>query len=162
MMMIAAMKIDQRVPADRQLPGDLDALGGDAAGLEALRVGGEPISSAFWMITDRPNVTRIGRVSSVPEREVEQPALEDVADDDHQHDAQEARPEHAQAEPLDEEQRDEGGQDAEVAVRQVDDAHHPEDQREPDGEQRVESAEQDPLDGHIHPIHAVTSRSRLV
>ena len=36
--------------------------------------------SPFWMMIDRPNVTTIGRVSSVPEGEVEEPALQQVAD----------------------------------------------------------------------------------
>ncbi len=45
-----------------------------------------------------------------------------------------------------ERQRDERGEDRQVAVGEVDEAHHAERQREPGGEQRVEAAEQDALD----------------
>ena len=41
----------------------------------------------------------------------------------------------------------------EVAVRQVDDLHDPEHQRQPAGEQRVEAADQDSLDDGVDPGH---------
>ena len=84
--------------------------------------------SPFWMMIDRPKVTTIGRVSSAAERVVQQPALQDVADEEHDDDRDHARPEQGQAERLDDEERDERGEDAEVAVRQVDHAHDAEHQ----------------------------------
>src|SRR6478735_2180719 len=45
-----------------------------------------------------------------------------------------------------------------VAVGQVDDLHHAEHQRQPAGEQRVETADQDPLDDRVNPAHAGASR----
>ena len=48
------------------------------------------------------------------------------------------------------------GDDRQVAVRQVDDPHRAEQQRQAAGEQRVEPAEQDPLDDAFDPVHAAT------
>ena len=56
-----------------------------------------------------------------------------------------------QAERLHDEERDERGEDAEVAVRQVDHAHDAEHQSQAGREQGVESAQKDPLDCYIDP-----------
>ena len=47
-----------------------------------------------------------------------------------------------------------GGQHREVAVGEVDDAHDPEEQGQPAGEERVEAAEEDALDDRVDPVHA--------
>ena len=78
-----------------------------------------------------------------PSRRLRTSALERVAERGHER----ARPAAAPASGLSAERlhRDDGeerGQDAEVAVGQVDDAHDAEDEREPGGEERVEAAEQ--------------------
>ena len=49
--------------------------------------------------------------------------------------------------------RDVARDHGEVAVREVDDLHHPEHQRQPAGEQRVQPAGQHPLDDGVHPGH---------
>jgi hypothetical protein len=94
-----------------------------------------------------------------PERVVQQPALQHVADEEHDDDRDDARPEQRQPERLDDEERDERGEDAEVAVREVDHAHDPEHQSQAGREQGVEPAQKDPLDCYVGPDHGVTSRS---
>ena len=58
-------------------------------------------------------------------------------------------------------QGDEGREDAEVAVREVDQTHDAEDEGEADGEESVEPSQKDPLQNDVDPVHALTSRSRL-
>ena len=63
-------------------------------------------------------------------------------------------------EAVQQEQGDERGEDAEIAVCEIDEAHHAEHEGEPGREQCEQPAQEDPLHGDIHPIHAITSRSR--
>src|SRR5947209_15940960 len=62
----------------------------------------------------------------------------------------------------DDAERDVGADHREVAVREVDDLHDPEHEREPAGEQRVQSAGQDALDDGVDPGHygSLTSSAR--
>ena len=60
---------------------------------------------------------------------------------------------------LDDDEGQERGQDAEVAVGQVDEAHDAEDERQAGREQRVQPAEQDALDDRVDPVHRLRSRS---
>ena len=57
-------------------------------------------------------------------------------------------------------QREVGGQHREVAVREVDDAHDAEEQRQAAGEERVEAADEDPLDNGVHPVHVCPARPK--
>ena len=57
------------------------------------------------------------------------------------------------AERLHDDHREERGEDAEIAVGEVDDAHDAEDERQPGGEERVEPAEQQALEDGVDPRH---------
>ena len=54
----------------------------------------------------------------------------------------------------DHDEREVGGQHREVAVGEVDNPHDAEEQRQPAGKERVEAAEEDPLDDCVDPVHA--------
>ena len=91
-------------------------------------------SSAFWMMMEHQRLQR-------------------VAERGHEGRHQEQREERVEPRRLHHHDREERGQDAEIAVSQVDDAHHPEDEREPGGEERVEAAEEEALEDGVHPPH---------
>ncbi len=56
-------------------------------------------------------------------------------------------------------QRDIGRQHDQIAMGDVDEPHHAEDQRQPGGEHGVEPAEQDALQDGVHPLHRRTPLS---
>ena len=97
------------------------------------------------MMTERPNVARSGAspLSSVKLRSTywsTKPSAAISGITMHE------RGERAPAEVVDHDRRQEGGEHDQVAVREVDQAHHAEDQRQARGEQRVEPPEEDALD----------------
>ncbi len=123
-------------------------------------------SRLFWMMMERPKVTSRGK-DIAAQGAVEECALQRVAEheqDRRRHQRAEERPD---AQRLGDGQHDEGREHDEVAVRQVDEAHDAEDQRQAGGEQRVEPAQHDALqqgvehDRHV-PKYAlwILSRSR--
>ena len=114
-------------------------------------------SSAFWMMTERPKVTEQRRQQIVAERAVEQPALQHVADRRHDRRHDDDGEQRIEPERVGGHQRDIGGEHDQVAVRDVDEAHHAEDQREPGGEHGVEPADQHALDDDVDPLHASQS-----
>ena len=87
------------------------------------------------------------------EREVEDPALRDETDHRHHRHDDRQRHDEIAAERRSPGEDEVGGEDGEVAVGEVDEAHHPERQREPGGEQGVETAQQDALDDGVDPVH---------
>src|SRR5260370_11091679 len=80
-------------------------------------------------------------------------ALEHVAEHGHDRHHDHERPEHRDVGDRDDAERDVAADYREVAVRQVDDLHDPEHEREAAGEQRVQAAGQDPLDDVVDPDH---------
>ena len=50
-------------------------------------------------------------------------------------------------------EREVGRQYGEVAVGQIDDPNHAEEQRQSAGEERIEATEHDPLDDRVDPVH---------
>ena len=110
-------------------------------------------SSTFWMMMESPNVTRIGGRMPRPSRRLRTQRLERVAERGHERHHQDQREERVEPERLHHDDGEERGQDAEVAVGQVDDAHDPEDERQAGGEERVEPAEQEALQDGVDPGH---------
>ena len=113
-------------------------------------------SSAFWITIDRPKVTTSEGSGSLPERAVEDAALQRVADaerdrqqqqpDGHQ---RELRRGHERAERRQRGDRAECAEHDEVALRGVGEPHHAEHQRLAEREQRVQAAEQQALDEDV-------------
>ena len=80
---------------------------------------------------------------------VEDEALQEVADGEHQRQGDEGGERQRQAGEGHQRQDQEGGHGDEVAMGEVDQAHDAEDQREAGSEQRIEAAEQDALDDGV-------------
>ena len=112
------------------------------------------------MMIERPKVTSSGGRMSRAERAVEQEALQRVAGGEHQRHRDQrgdgsgrpARPTSARI--------TKAAKHDEVAMREVDEAHDAEDQRQAGGEERVEAAEQHALDDDVveadHILSAMT------
>jgi hypothetical protein len=101
-----------------------------------------------------------GGQDAASQQAVQQEPLKRVADHGHHRHHHAEREQRIEAELLDAHDGEEGGQDAEVAVREVHQPHHAEDQREPGGEERVEAAEQDALHDAVEPRHRSASEVR--
>jgi hypothetical protein len=142
-------------PADGQAVADADAAVLDAAGVQALGVGREHLQQQVLDDDRQPegDQHRRQRVGAA-QREVQHPVLEQPADAEHQRHHHRQRPQRVDGHGVDDRQGDERGHDRQVAVGQVDQPHHPEHQRQPGGEQRVQAAEQQPLDDDVDPGHA--------
>ena len=87
------------------------------------------------------------------ERGLDHGPLQHVAQHRHQRHHDHEGPQHRDVGDRDDADRDVAADDRQVAVRQVDHLHDPEHQREPAGEQRVQAADQDPLDDVVDPDH---------
>ena len=92
---------------------------------------------------------------------VEDEALQHVAADGEARNDQEERDERVHVEGGGRRHRQEGRQDRQVAVRQVDEAHDAEGERQARGEQGEQPTEQDPLDHGVDPSHDVGPEVRL-
>ena len=106
-------------------------------------------SSPFWMMIDRPKVISSGGRMSAPIARLRMMACKQVADREHQRQRDQRGQRQRQAEKRDQRQDQEGRQHDQVAMREVDQPHDAEDQRQSGREQRVEPAEQDALDDHV-------------
>ena len=126
-------------------------IAGEPADRNPPRIGGEASSSPFWMMIERPKVTSSGGRMSAAERAVQKHGLERVADDEHERDGDDESDERVEAERVSQHQDQEGGEDDEVAMREVDQPHDAEDQRQAGRVERVEPAEQDALDDGVEP-----------
>lgn len=93
------------------------------------------------------------RQQVAPERAVQQQALRGVADRRHDRHDQHERGERVQPQAARHHQRDIGRQHHEVAMRDVDQPHHAEDQRQAGREQAIETADQHALHDGVDPIH---------
>ena len=100
----------------------------------------------FSMMIDRPNVT-ISVVSSPLDR------ADWMTERCHQRYHDDEGQEHGNVRDGDDADRKIARQHGKVAVREVHDLHHAEHQRQPAGEQRVQPADQDPLDDGVYPGH---------
>ena len=92
-----------------------------------------------------PKVARMACIGPGVHGEVEQPALDDVAEDGHDDHHQDQGVERVDVQRPNDDQGDVGGHDAEVAVGEVHQPHYAEDQSQPGGEERVQPAEKDAL-----------------
>ena len=136
-----------------------DARGLERAGLEPLRVGGEHLQQHV-LDDDREAEGHQQRRQDVPaQRQVEDAALQRVADPRHHRHDDDQADERMHAGAVEHGETEEGGEHDQVAVRDVDQPHHAEDQREPGREQRVEPAQQHALDDGVEPLHRGSGRS---
>ena len=96
-----------------------------------------------------------GNQTTLPlaERVVEQPALEQITDNRHDHRHQRQRDQRRHAQRLGQHQREIGRQHDEVAMGEVHHTHDAEGEREAAGEQRVEPAQQRTLQYDVDPLH---------
>ena len=96
------------------------------------------------------------------ERAVEDATLGDVPHGRHHHEHEDHRPPDAHPHRRAGRQRQVGGEHGEIAVGEIDEPHHAERQRQPGGEQRVETAEQNPLHDRVDPLHQPTPKYAAV
>ena len=140
-----AQERDQREPADRDLVVDRDRARLELADVEALRVGGVLLEQqrSGSRSTD-PNVATIGNAGSTPTTRSNTSRCSTHADHERggQHDEQ--RQQRVDVERRRQREGDEGGEDRQVAVGEVDEPHHAEAERQAGGEQRVQPAERMP------------------
>jgi hypothetical protein len=146
----------QREPADVE-PAQGEAGVLDGAGVQSPAVGREQLQEQV-LEDDREAEGDQHRGQAVAaDGEVQQPPLEQVAEDEHgRHGNPEGR-QGVQPGAVDDHQGQERGQDGEVAVGQVDQAHDP-DEAEPGGEHGVQPAQQQPLDQVVGRGHARTPK----
>ena len=111
----------------------------DAARVEPLAVGREALEQQVLDDDGDAERREDGLHRAGVHGEVEEPPLDEVAEEGHDDHDQDERVERVDLERTDDDESDVGGHDAEVAVSQVDQAHDAEHQREAGGEQRVET-----------------------
>ena len=122
-------------------------------GADRAAVGGEELEQAVLDHHRQAEGDHQRGEHAAVERALEDRALQHVAEQRHHRHHDEEGPEHGDVGDGDDADRDVARDHREVAVREVDDLHHPEHQRQPAGEQRVEPAGQHPLDDGVHPGH---------
>ena len=99
------------------------------------------------------------RQNIAAQRAVENAKLQQIAEGRrHGDDHDEAR-QRMQAGQLDNQQGEIRGRDNQIAMRDVDQPHDPENQRQAGGKQRVEAANQDALNDGVDPMHAVSRQN---
>ena len=145
-------ELDQRQRADPYALHHLEGLHFDGAGLELAAVGGEQLQQAVLDDDGEAEGHQQRRQQIVAQRAVEQRALQRVADQRHGRHDEQQRGERIDAEGLRHHQRDVGGEHDEVAMRDVDQPHHAEDQRQPGGEHGVKPADQHALQDDVEPF----------
>ncbi len=143
----------QREPADGDPAAQRQARRLEAARVQPPRVRREGLEQAVLDHDGQAERHEHGRQDAAPEQPVEHEPLQPVADHGHDRHDQPEREQRIDVQRLHGDDRDEGGQDAEVAVGEVDQAHDAEDQRQPGGEERVETAQQDALHDRVEPGH---------
>ena len=144
----------QRQPADRDGRGDPDAAGVQPADVEPLLVGAVALQQG--VLDDDRQAERghdgIGRIDA--DEPVEHDPLEDHADEERPGEDDHQRQERVDAERVCDDEAQVGAEHGDVAVGEVHEPHHAEEQREPRREHGVEATEEDPLDHGVHPCHA--------
>ncbi|MCY1365483.1 hypothetical protein D9M69_523290 [compost metagenome] len=143
-----------RVPADAQ-PADLEARRGQRAAVQRARVGAEQLDHQVAQHHRDAEGDQHRRERIVGgHRAVQQQPLQQVAHAEgrqrHRRDEEERR--HA-GELRGQEDREVRREHHELAVREVDHAHHAEDQRQAQAEERVQAAEQHAVDEGFEPGH---------
>ncbi len=101
------------------------------------------------MMIDRPKVSKQRRQDVPAEHAVEQANLQPVSHDEQHGNGEQRAREAAESEPLSDGEDQEGGADDDIAMREVDEPHDPEHQRQAGREQRVEPAQQCTLQDDI-------------
>ena len=132
------------VPIARPPPSWIEC-GLDGAGGEALAVGGEGFEQAVLDDDGKAEGDEQRRQDIAAERAVEERVLQRIAEREQHRRRHQRAEERPDAQRLRQRQHDEGRQHDEIAVRQVDEPHDAEDQRQAGGEQRVEPAQHDAL-----------------
>ena len=145
-------------PRDRQAARHLPARRPDAALVERVHVRREEVLQQVRDHDEQPERRQQRHELSRAEAALEHRPLEDVADDERAGEHRREREIRRDVHVLGEEKRHVRADERERSVREVDDPHHPEHQREAGREQRVEPAEQDPVDDGVDPGHAVAPR----
>ena len=92
------------------------------------------------------------------QRKIQQPALQSVTQAKHERRDEDHRQQRINAERFRHYNCEVGRQYDEIAMRDVDDAHDPEHERQAGGEKSVQSADQRALDDCIDPIHDLFTR----
>ena len=116
------------------------------------RVSAENSSSRpFCTTIDRPKVISSGGSPYPSGRPVEQHRLQQIADRKHQRRDDGKRQHDIEAGPRGEHQQQERRHDDQIAMRQIDEPHDPEDERKPGGVQSKQAAQQHALQQGIEP-----------
>ena len=146
-------ELDHRKHADREIRRELPARHLDRPGIEPAAVVREQ-DEQYILDDDRQAERHQQWRQLVAQREVQQSALQRVAEDrDGRHDDDQRR-ERTDAERLHGEIRHIGRDHDEIAVRDVDQAHDAKDERQTCGKQRIKPAEQNTLDDDVDQLHA--------
>ena len=133
---------------------------------ERANIGREPLLEQVLNDDREPEGRQQRHQQSRAQAALEQRALQHVADQQHHRQHRQDREERRGVPVLEQEEDEVGTEHGEVAVREVDDPHDAEHQRQPAGEQPVEAAEQDALDdvvdprSRVHPLGRAAARSR--
>ena len=144
---------DHREHADRQPLDDLQTCRLERAGGQLLAVRRKDFQERVLDDDRQAEGDEQRRQDIRPQGEVEQAALERVADGEHQRHDDRQRDQRMHANAGDDGEAEEARQHDQVAMGDVDQPHDAEDERQAGGEQRVEPADQDALYDGVDPIH---------
>ncbi len=131
----------ERKPADHHLVAELDEGILDSAGIESLAVGREALEQEVLDDDGYAECRQDGLHGTRVHGKVEEAALNQVAKDGHDDHDQKKCVERVDLQRPNDDQRDVRRHDAEVAMREVDQPHDAEHQRETRGEQGVQAAQ---------------------
>ena len=121
----------------------------DRASVEPAAVGGEQLEQPVLNDDGEAEGDQERRQEIIAEGAIEEQALQRVADRRHDRCHDDNRGQRIEPERVGRHQRDIGRKHDQIAMRDVDEPHHPEDQRQPRGEHRIEPPDQDPLDEDV-------------
>src|SRR5208337_1331812 len=139
---------------DCDLRADRERAGDDGVpDTERMAVGVDELQQAVLDHHGQPERDQQRGEDAAVQRGLDDGPLQHVAEQRHQRHHDHEGPQHRDVGDRDDADRDVPSDDREVAVRQVDDLHDPEHQREPAREQRIEAADQDSLDDGVDPGH---------
>ncbi len=146
-------KNQERINADVDAAGQVQARGLDRAFLEPMVVGAETLQQPVLDDDRNAEGDEKRRQQPAAERLIQQAALQRVAQRKHHGDHDRQARERIEAGALRNDQRDVAGEHDEVAMSDVDQPHDAERHRQADREQRVDTAEQATLDEDVEPLH---------
>ena len=140
-------RIPSSIPLDELDAGDLDG-----ARLQALRIRRKNLEQQVLDDDGDPEGHQQRRQEVVAQRVVEDAALQQVAEEEHEGQHRDHADEGIDPGRLDHHHRDEGGEHDEIAMRDIHQPHHAEDDGEPGGKERVEPAREHALDDAVDPL----------